>query len=196
MKNKIYQFYNKFGIEHFNRHIIHFYPSVALKPMSTTKNYMYDNGTKIIATQSFTYEYIMKQLPHKDKKDTMEIYGVPLMRKNQTFQSRKLIHSPQSLSRTLNVCFTSLGDPKSKGVPQYIHFVQYFKKHYPTDNVTFYSIGVHSLSSEIIHMKPMPQESLTEFYTKQIDIICNFETTKYLNGWPLGMEVSVCEAQY
>jgi hypothetical protein len=47
---------------------------------------------------------------------------------------------------------------------------------------------LNGVDSNLVHVPPMPQANLSLFYEKNVDIICNLDTTKYHNGWPLGVE--------
>ena len=100
------------------RHIVHCYPGggfnqAFLEGVNYPSHY---KGVKFIATQAFVTESIQRELLHRVNSTVVDIYGVPLLRKNQKFPVRAF-----DMERNyLRVCFTSLGDPLEKGLPHYI----------------------------------------------------------------------------
>lgn len=171
-----------------SRNIVHCYPgggfnfNEGMRPM---KKY---EGVTFIATQVFVTEVLQRDVLRWMKIKVIDIYGVPLLRKNEKFPVRSF----DTEHNYLRVCFTSLGDPEMKGLPHYIELSNYFKRHFPLDNITFYLVGLrhkeYGNDSNLVHIPQMSQANLNKFYQENVDIICNLDTTKYLNGWPLGVE--------
>jgi hypothetical protein len=171
------------------KHIVHCYPGGGFSVQGSYHPGNYE-GVHFIATQAFVTESLQRELLPRVNITVVDIFGVPLLRKNQTFPVRAF----DMEHNYLRVCLTFLGDATEKGLPHYIELSKYFKSHFPQDNVTFYLVThpdaykQNGVNSGLVYVPPMPQANLSLFYEKNVDVICNFETTRYKNGWPLGVE--------
>lgn len=172
-----FETFNTYYKYDYNKQYIHLYPGGG-RYYDIVK---YPN-VNIISTQYFISNFIkISKLPNK----YINIYGAPYIYKDELL-IQKTINT-----KTLKICFTSLGNIIEKGADIYIKIAEKYKNMYPNDDIIFYGIGIVPTSPIITKMNPLPQSELDIFYRDNIDIIFNLDRGNLLNGWPLGVEGAI-----
>ena len=161
----------------YEKQVIHMYPGGGLLNAQSLLGMAPE--TNFIVTQACITEY-MKMWDMKNK--YIEIFGGPFINKDDQIKPKK------KNTRTLNVCFTSIGLKEEKGAPTYEKVVHKYLEIFPNDDIKFYSIGRDYSLQNVIYLGLMSQEDLDKYYEEHVDILFNLETGTALNGFPLGIE--------
>jgi hypothetical protein len=106
-------------------------------------------------------------------------------------ENEPLIHKSYQPNDPLGICFSSMGDPESKGFYIYEKIITNYLQLYPKHKINFYACGnchKYSNNKNIIFKNLMPQNELDNFYNKDVDIYINLNQSNQLQGFPLGGE--------
>lgn len=157
-----------------NKQYIHVYPGggyLDKKSLNVIKP-----GVKVISSQQFISKFIVNN-------PLLNSYGGPFFYKGEKQRSKRFD------SKSITVCFTSLGDSEEKGAPTYIEIAKLYKQKYPDANIKFIVIGVCRESEYINqYLKAMGQSELSNFYYENVDVLISLDSGIRVNGFPLGIE--------
>jgi hypothetical protein len=168
-----YQAFNTVVKYPHNKQIIHLYPGGGYRnPISINTIH---KDVKIVSTQNFISKYI-------NDYNSIDVYGGPFYYKDDIITDK---YRDDSI---LRICFTSMGDPITKGAFIYHNIASTYKEKYPADTVEFISIGNCPFNTNIIAYSAMDQLSLSSFYNSKVDIVISLDTGIACNGFPLGVE--------
>ena len=167
-------FNNKFSFPQDNQYI-HLYPGGGY--MNKTSLDTIKKGVKIVGSQEFISKYI-------NKNEILNVYGGPFFYMNEQLRIKEFKNT------NITVCFTSLGNPIEKGADVYIKIAGLYKYKHPATNVKFISIGVCPKSEFVEHLEAMEQNTLSNYYYNNVDILISLDTGIMPNGFPLGIEAA------
>jgi glycosyltransferase involved in cell wall biosynthesis len=174
--------YNFFNF-HFNfdkfKQIIHLYPGGGFCNPSDVKQI--DSSTHILSTNPNTSKYLRDW----GYCNYIEVYGGTLLPLNYSPKIKTFNTS------NITVCFSSLGNPKSKGLNSYLKIASLYKHKYPNDCVKFITIGNGGVGDGVVNYPPLPHYELDALYYNEVDIYLNTETGLEYNGWPIGGEALI-----
>lgn len=160
------------------RQIIHLYPGGGYRSLQCINKI--PRQTKIISTQAFTKDHITKVTHHR----FIHIPTGPYVDKGEEIKEK--LHKP--ITEPMNICFTSMGDPKIKGAHIYVQVAKLYKTKYPHDNAVFYSIGNGIPSNHVIQKGSMSQKVMDQFYEQEVDVLFNLQHGLQIYGFPHGTE--------
>jgi len=169
-----------------NKCFIHLYPGGGAGSIEQINQYtkiLSNQGAKFIITDGRIYENLLKIIPHSSM-----IYTpcATLCIENEPLNIK--LFTPD---RPLNICFSSMGDPKVKGFYLYESFINKYLEKFPNHQINFYACGncdKYSNNPNIIFKHALPQKELDIFYNQIVDIYINLNQSKDLQGFPLGGE--------
>jgi hypothetical protein len=164
--------------------MIHLYPGGGFSADMDVEAAQIHPAAHLVITQPFTRDFCLR---HNLSNPRIDVFGAQFVPQGFVRVAKRR----KAASEELVGCFTSLGGFKAKGAHLYVKFVEEFQEKYPEDQIRFVGVGATLPSPRIISVAALAQDELSGFYRDEVDVIFNFDTTKNVNGWPLGSEAMV-----
>lgn len=162
-----------------HKHVIHMYPGGGATDISCRQFVNVHTKPKIITTLNF----IHKEFENYPSENILYNSGGVYLLKDE-------IMRPKKITENFHVAFTSMGNPKVKGLYTYVEIAKKYKEMYPEDNIIFETYGNCSMFIDDTHVKNegfKSQYELDDIYNETVDVFINLNNS-HCQGFPLGIE--------